>query len=208
MSNSSEPVVLVREAARLVSEELYADSTVKTERLCLFGTRAFLHVCDYYGIPAKALPAWALAVNEAWLTWAASNGGAERLLELRRSQADEVTPMPAAAWSVGIDLQQRVGGYPGHLVAVAEGLLVDTTVIQFSRPDKDIRIPDGPLLTEWTGHSLWVPVGAGTPNTPSDGLILYSGHPTGDDSYRRKWDGSQNLARNVAGRVIRRLRAA
>jgi hypothetical protein len=98
---------------------------------CILGTRTMIAAFTHLGIEATAVPTRAVACNRV---------GAEMLRSgLPSSQ------WPSHAWTVGTDTSPVEGRYSGHMVAVVcidgEEWLVDSTSLQFRRPQRDMPIP-------------------------------------------------------------------
>lgn len=103
---------------------------------CILGSRTLLEVFKRVDIEADWLTVEALAANRV---------GMMQIL-LKRP----VKSWPPEAWSVGVSMQSPGGGYPGHVVIVAQEdgdqFLVDSSSGQFARPQYGILPPPAMVL--------------------------------------------------------------
>jgi hypothetical protein len=113
-------------------------------RACILGTRAFIEVASYFGggNGVCAEPMSVLAAN------------AEALAAI--NDDIPVAEWGDDAWSVGVDTattEHVEGSYPAHLVAMVDDRwLVDTTIRQFSRPQRGMTVPDTALVLDTQGN--------------------------------------------------------
>lgn len=98
---------------------------------CILGTRVLIDVLDQLDIPTRVVPVECLVANQR----------AVPLIEAKVPVPD----WPPEAWSVGATTMSPGGGYPGHLILVADGpdgrVLVDSATRQFFRPQYGIMAP-------------------------------------------------------------------
>jgi hypothetical protein len=123
-TNATAVVEALVEKAPALLDTLYSPDR------CIAATRHGIEALAYFGIDAKPLKVMLVTGNEAWADWmnAGMPGGT----------------MPEEAWSLGVDLDSvRPKGYAGHLVAwlPREQMLVDLSLGQFARPDRDMPLP-------------------------------------------------------------------
>lgn len=116
-----------------------------TPDCCIAAAAILLRVFEHYGYKAQVVPVTVQVYNAAMIKLLKGN---TRLPEdpLRRELLFEVT----GAWGVGIVpasavlsyLRNRTeGGYGGHLLLRVEQYLVDATIAQVNRPDKQMVMP-------------------------------------------------------------------
>lgn len=164
---------------------------------CIASTAIGVKVCRYFGLDAKPLPTRAVAANAEWAAWMADG---QPIME-----PDEL--LATGAWSVEIDVwTDEPGRYAGHLVVGLPGerLLLDLNCGQFSRPKKNIVVPDaGVFATDdafWTDDDV-----AAQYAMENDGLLAYQ--RIRNDSFRRSPDWRKaGRTDPVAGALIRQLR--
>jgi hypothetical protein len=123
---------IVRLYARVAAEVLPRHFE---KRCCLNGTRVALEVLKHFGVEATPLATKAAAFNQLMFERIVADGS-EGL-----SSPPEVVDQWVAegAWSVGVGHPGAEGdGWNGHLVALAAGLIVDSSSGQFARPEKQI----------------------------------------------------------------------
>lgn len=110
---------------------------------CVLHTRAGMDVCKALGLNAKPLPVKCLAFNAEYV---------RRTVELGRQPTPSETNewFEAGAWAVGAGVRGATQapngrvGYNGHLVLAVEGRwLVDLSLDQFSRPEKNMTLRHG-----------------------------------------------------------------
>jgi hypothetical protein len=94
---------------------------------CLPATRVAIKVLAHFGIDATPLVVTVRAMNKL---------GAEYIDRSR--QLGVVAPLPRDAWKVDIGYQLVEGKWAKHVVAIAGNRLIDLTLDQVSRPEKDL----------------------------------------------------------------------
>jgi hypothetical protein len=127
-----------------------------TPASCIAATRVTVNVLGAYGISARPYPVAAMVYNRAYMRLAARLG---RWPEIEEQHAD-----PAGAWSLGVGVEgdpddprwSTRNGYDGHLVALAlnDTLLLDASLDQASRPERDIELRPSVVVTECTPEFL------------------------------------------------------
>lgn len=111
---------------------------------CLNSTRVFIEVMKAFGVTARPLSVTAMALNRVFVELAGRRGSLPSEKECQEW-------VKLGGWALGIDTvgnRAQGIGWPGHLVAIVEDRLVDSSARQFSRPEKEIVIPDifdGPI---------------------------------------------------------------
>jgi hypothetical protein len=113
-----------RVAAQVLPQHFSADC-------CINGTRVALDVLAHFGVEARPVPVRAFAFNKVMY---------ERLTaEPEPDQAMLDQWIAEGGWSCGI-VGDANDGWPYHLVALAEGYLIDSASGQFYRPQHDICV--------------------------------------------------------------------
>lgn len=124
-------IVAYVEAATPVFREAF------TANRCLNATRVCLDVMRRFNIRAEPISVHCMVMNKAFVM---------RLNGCRQKPTkEEIATWPEDAWCVGIDTDNPLvpGNWPGHLVAVVQkDWLVDSALVQLSRPQKSINLPD------------------------------------------------------------------
>lgn len=124
---------LYRQVAPAVIYECFRDV-----RCCLNATRVFIDVAEVYGLTAEPVQVRMMAMNA--IQWRAINelGDAPMTPELSQKWLQS-----GAYMSVCDGTNEVVAeGWVGHLVAVVGNVMVDSSSRQFSRPLKDLTVPD------------------------------------------------------------------
>lgn len=174
---------------------------------CLNGTAVFLQVAEHFGIEAKPLVVQATACNAVFYRlW--KKGGTELVVKeskLRAKKRSRHWPQcvqiddesPPALMHGGI-------GWPGHLIAVAEGFIVDSAAGAFSRPKKRIFMPTI-FVGELESHDQLREFGpnqeCGFVETETGSAIIYGGTDRQDFRTTHGFTAPHNKA--VAEGVIR-----
>lgn len=149
---------------------------------CILATRVTIAVLDAHGIKAWPVPTETDVFNQA----AAQLVGA-------RVPIDE---WPEHAWSIHAGHGSPGTGYPGHLWAGTDGLMIDLSARQFNRPGR--LAFDGAMVLPLELHGP-DPVMC----EREDGTLLFV-RRTGDRSYRRANDWTRNW-QTVTARVLDRM---
>lgn len=187
-------IVLVERIARETHNAVttkYADPA-----LCVLSTAVFVRACDYFGIEAVPTPVRVAAFNPVATEW---------VLAGKDIDANEgIDCRDAGGWVVQIDTTStRERRFPAHLVAIVGDYLVDPNFSQFSRPAKNMTLPDYAAFDlsthEWPGTPFATHV--------DDSTVVYEHWPTAPD-WRTAPDWSDRKAKPLAGQVIRAVRAA
>jgi hypothetical protein len=158
---------------------------------CLNATRVMIEVFRSFGVPARAMVVRVLAANAAWQAQA-----------LRLGRPPTAEELDEQAWAIGIGEPEPPQGeaWPGHVVCVARGLLVDMAAGNISRPMRDIHVPDvvvWPLHKKWDRGELGIEVAL-----PKRGVLLYHAMPK--SRAHEKLPGYQRSRHNLeAAREIR-----
>lgn len=103
---------------------------------CLPGSRVAIEVLKKFGIEAKPLSVETLAMNRVWRDQVAAKG------RWPESQAEADRWAAAGGFSFAVTPAPRFGEWPGHLVVVARGCLIDSASVQFQRPNEALTPPD------------------------------------------------------------------
>jgi hypothetical protein len=123
------------------------DEALSQDR-CLNASRITIDTLRNFGIESRPLSVEALAANKPMLE-AQSNA-----FDYEHMTPEEVKVAQAkGAWMVQTDLVGSVGGWPGHLVVVSSGILIDASAGQFSRPARNLYVPQvvtAPLSAAFT----------------------------------------------------------
>jgi len=193
-------------AERRIAELLDSYAAVASEYLpqwfaasrCLNATRITIEVLAQFGVATRAQPTQVLVMNEVMWREVTRRG------RLPESEAESLEWMNAfGAYSVGVTgeaADDLPPGYPAHLIAVADGYLIDAAARQFHRPAHEIYTPEV-LLTRMTrSTSPWIVEG------PNGTVISYQAL---DDQSYRTVAGFQRSAHNLdaADAIARRVRA-
>lgn len=106
---------------------------------CLNATRVTLDVMRHFNIKATALSVRFYAYNHAWMERVRIEGR----LPSGDAEANEWV-LKYGAWALGVDTVDRgeEHAYPGHVVAIVQGHIIDASVGQFSRPQRGIPFPE------------------------------------------------------------------
>ncbi|OHD23816.1 MAG: hypothetical protein A2Y38_17150 [Spirochaetes bacterium GWB1_59_5] len=118
-------------AAPILKEYFRPDS-------CLNATRVIIGVLDYFGVACREMSVLALVFNEVW--WKRM----EEKNAFPESAEESDTWVADGGWSLycGPDNEETSTGWPGHLVVLAAGHLIDPFARQFCRNDHKILAPD------------------------------------------------------------------
>jgi hypothetical protein len=107
-----------------------------TPDCCLNGTRVALEAMKHFGVEARPLTTQVMLFNK--LFW-------ERI-QAKGEMPDEEECQAwvrEGGWSIGIRGQSTGRpGWPYHLVAIADSFLIDSSMRQFNRPERNIEVPD------------------------------------------------------------------
>lgn len=172
---------------------------------CIAATRHGIEALRYFGVEAQPVKVQTFAGNADWIRWI------EQLAAAGRSPDDEA--MPDGSWSVGIDLSadgvratSARGRYPGHLVFVADGFLIDLSLGQMSRPERGMTLPFCAAF-DLSGHERWDNDGAGfrVEHLPGEVVaVIYKRLPEVD------WRDAPDWRRKppYAGEIIRAMKRA
>lgn len=177
---------LVAVAAPILAREYRPDC-------CVAATRHGDEVLRYFGVPAVPLKVQAIVGNATWRDWM-----------LTRPTPGE--PMPDPAWSVGVDLESKEDGrYAGHLVLLADDLLIDLSLGQMARPVRGISLPPAavfPVGETWAEQGDMA-VGISDGESGDESIVLYRRLP------ERDWMGVPDWTRQprFAGEMIRGVKA-
>jgi hypothetical protein len=165
---------------------------------CILGTRVLTEALAYFGVSARPTPVRVLATNRAGLS--AMEAGLP------------VDQWPDEAWSVGVDdrhpdhdLAATVSRrrFPGHLVAVADGWLLDPTAEQLNRPARGLWVEGtvgAPVPEPWSDEAPMVLVDEDRGTT-----LVYSPSPLRPHTWQQAPDWRKGVADLVAA-VIRATR--
>lgn len=135
----------------LVAPEIMDKYLSKTR--CVNATRITIEVFRKFNVPGRPLVTKAIAVNRAFTEKLAEEG------------LPPNGPGEAQRWfqengshSIGVGYrspgEEVEGGYNGHLIAVVQGLVVDASAGQFSRPEHDMKFPDILVINNTTEDFL------------------------------------------------------
>jgi hypothetical protein len=104
---------------------------------CLNATRVVLLTMETFGVKAVPLSVRALAMNARYVERIREHGAFPDRQMLDRWVEED------GAWAVGIDTDSATeeGKWNGHLVAIAQGWMIDAAAGQFARPDRSMNVP-------------------------------------------------------------------
>ena len=103
---------------------------------CINGTRVAIEVLSHFGIKARPLTTEVIIFNKIYWDKLTERGDFPGPAELERWWRD-------GAWSLGCMGGKGDGpGWGYHLVAVAQGHVIDSASGQYRRPEKAIDMPD------------------------------------------------------------------
>jgi hypothetical protein len=170
------------------------DENIIHPSACILAANVGKEALRYYGIDARPLPVQVVAQNA-------------KLAE--QIDAGLEPDWNSGAWGVGIDPDQEppegVNGWNGHLVLwlKADDALVDLTLGQMSRPERDINLRPlvvGGVTQEWleTGEDAVYGVETGA-------RVVYRARPDLSGSWHHSPDWSKK--KSLVGSVIKRMRA-
>lgn len=169
------------------------------ERSCLMSTRVFIAAARYFGIFAKPVPVTVAHLNHAMV---------------QAMDADlPKDEYPPEAWSVGVAGTGRFGrygdpkGWDGHMIAVADGALIDPSADQFSRPEKGMPLePFAARCPSGWGSAGSSPLVFSSDTTGS--VLRYA--PMADPGPWRQgadWSGHKQIANAATADTIRALKS-
>ncbi len=153
---------------------------------CIAASAVLFEAATYFGREATILPVDTIAANAP-------------AIELIDAHVP-IDEWPDEAWSVGTSHDERCGipgRYDGHVVCIVDGVLVDLTAGQMSRPQRGLLVPevivaDGDVLHE------------GEIDLPGGNRVTYVARPE-QTGWRRAPDWKMRSV--TAGPFIRQLRA-
>jgi hypothetical protein len=123
------PVRLARAASEILVPEFF------TPDCCVNATWVAVEVLRRFGVEADAYHCHVLVANPTFLALVKREGALRDSAQARRWQE-------AGAWMLDVDEREEGDGrYPGHVVCVADGYLIDLSAGQFNRPRKGIDVP-------------------------------------------------------------------
>jgi hypothetical protein len=134
---SHPPFDLVVEAWLRVAPRVWERAQWEPDH-CLNGTAVTIDALKAFGIAAKPLSVHALAINEVWWQKMSEKGGHPS------SQEESDAWAAAGGHAAAIDVVPRADEtmkWAGHLVAIARGVLLDSSTEQFVRPRKNMLFP-------------------------------------------------------------------
>lgn len=173
-----------------------------TKSHCLNGTRVCIDALAHFGVRARPVSVQCMAVNRIYADKMAGFQSSDDF----PSKAEFEEWFAEGAWSVGIDTRDGMGGWPGHLIAIADDHLIDSAAGQFDRPQHGIYVPD-------IFHSPLEGVLSGKPPTAifvnqKEGCVLTYTLREKDKTYR-KIRGFQRSAHNreITDLVIKKMNA-
>lgn len=199
----SEPGPMIR---LFVDEATPVFASALTPHRCLNATRILLDVMRAFNVSAAPMSVTLVAMNRIFAERCDRHGGLPSEEEMQVWIAE-------GAWSLGVDTREHrtdwaTNSWAGHLVAVVQGAwLVDASMIQFSRPEKAMRMPD-----IFVGHaSARFQKGKDGAHfvSPEDAHVMY--HARLDDKSYKIIDGFQphvlnvELAAEIANRMAKKL---
>lgn len=179
--------ILTTEARPLILERFTSIS-------CIASTRVAHDVCAAFGITCRPV------VTEA----AALNAEARVPFEEERPFTDEDVERGAQFVQTDLDPNGKLGGFPGHLVAIIDRKIVDLSADQMHRPAKRIFIIEPvvvPVDAQWyTGEQFY------GKDLPFGGEIIYRkvAKPAMDYKQVIDWRDAART-RDIVARLVRRI---
>lgn len=181
----------------IIKEELQI-GTLLREDCCIMATATLIDVMDYFKLRVRPLSVKAQIFNPEMSRRIEESG----LPTLEEAEKDW---FPRSCWSVGLGHgEEQPWKWPGHLVGILkEEILIDLTMDQCRRPEKNIELP-GVVLIPLDGDFL-----------KAEGAMIgflngcrvhYVAFPE-DQSYKKARDWSEKKRRSrFVGAAIRRFK--
>jgi hypothetical protein len=160
---------------------------------CLPATRVTIEVLNYFGISAKPQPVSVLIYNKKFVDAVMSAGGKPDMEAILNSDPEH--------WSLGLGMPELkhklVGpkGYDYHMVAIADGVMIDLTLPQANRPQYNIVLPSVYFHTEGKKQFSFEANGC---------MIVYTLREDSTFTTLRAWRDEEYKV--VAGELIRELK--
>lgn len=149
---------------------------------CVAATAITIGVFRALGIPARPCTCRVSIFNRAYVDRSQREGRIPQGLEETRAWCAD-----GVSWAVGVGYgaDSGEGGWPGHLMAVVAGsVLVDASIEQANRPQKDIVLP--PVLAVPAPADFLLERSRFYLHSTDGGLVIYE--PLADRSWRRAPD--------------------
>ena len=113
---------------------------------CILATRASIEIMQYFGLRPKALAVTVFACNDQFKDRVMKEGRWPDPAELVQWEKED------GSWTVGIGYdgqKTQPGRWAGHLVTVCDGWMLDLTIGQASRPQRNMTLPQSWILEVW-----------------------------------------------------------
>jgi hypothetical protein len=162
--------------------------------LCILATRVAIDVAAYFGVQAVPMPVKVVLYNEPFARHVAN--------EFADVDRTNVASWGDDSWSVGIGCgtPKRVGGWDGHLIAVADGCFGDFSIQQAERLAHNI-VTGPALVGPYSGAPMW--------QAMNDTGTVIEYRPIEDNQWRAAPDWRDSVRRRpLVGKIIRAVREA
>lgn len=185
-----DPQPLFEALAPLVAPEV--ERVFQRRDLCILSTRIAIEVARYFGVDAQPTPVQVILYNAPFAKHVACDFTDVEDPAHPETWGDE-------SWSVGIGCgaPARIGGWDGHLIALAQGCYADFSISQAERIERNIVTGEA-LVGPWDGRSrAWKAVSETTGT-----VIEY--RRIDDDSWRSAPDWRDTARwRPLVGKLVR-----
>jgi hypothetical protein len=106
---------------------------------CLNATRVILEVAKGLRLPARPLVVETIAMNAPFVELMVTH---QRMPQSAEERERWYAETGAHAVGVGLGGDPEEGRWPGHIVAIVKGWLVDASASQMNRPQHKMRVPE------------------------------------------------------------------